>query len=102
MQIRNGLVNPELLRTFLAVSRHANFTRAAEERLLSQPAASRQIRQLEGELGVPLFERLGKAVHLTDAGRRLVPLAEDLLGQMERVVEAIRSYGDPQHGRMSF
>lgn len=93
-------VNPELLRSFLAVTRHLSFTRAAEQRALTQPAVSRQVGQLERELGAVLFERLGRAVHLTDAGRALVPLAEELLGQLDRVVETVRAYGDPAHGQL--
>ncbi len=92
-------MNPGLLRSFLAVSRYLNFTRAAEELMLTQPAVSRQVAQLERELGVTLFERLGRSVYLTDSGRRLIPLAEQLLGQMDRVVEAVR--GDESGGRGS-
>ena len=72
-------MNPIHLRTFLAVRKHLNYTRAAEEVFLSQPAVSRQIRQLERELGVPLFEQLGKSLHLTDAGRTLAREAERAL-----------------------
>lgn len=92
-------MNPGLLRSFLAVSRHLNFTRAADELALTQPAVSRQVGQLERDLGVILFERLGRSVYLTDSGRRLIPLAEQLLGQMDRVVEAMR--GDAHAGLSS-
>ncbi|GMU84512.1 MAG: LysR family transcriptional regulator [Planctomycetota bacterium] len=93
-------MNPRPLRTFLAVARSLNFTKAAEELTITQPAVSRQIRQIEGELEVVLFERLGRSVELTDAGRALVPLAEQLLGQIDRVVEAVRRYGTAAHGRL--
>jgi len=93
-------MNPELLKTFLAVSRHLNFTRAAEERLLTQPAVSRQIKQLERRLGVPLFEKLGKSIGLTDAGRAFVSHAADLLGQMDRIAESVRAYRSPSLGRL--
>jgi len=86
-------MNPQHFRTFLAVKKHLNFTRAAEELFLSQPAISRQIQQLGRELGAPLFERIGKALFLTEAGRTLLPLAQDLLGRMERLTEAVREYG---------
>lgn len=91
-------MNAELLKTFLAVRDHLNFTRAAEVRLLTQPGVSKQIRQLEQQVGVPLFERLGKAIHLTDAGRTLAPLAEELLGQMTRVAEAVGGYRGAERG----
>ncbi len=93
-------LEPGLLRTFLAVYRHRSFTRAAEERLLTQPAVSRQVKQLQKRLGVPLFEKLGKTVLPTDAGRVLAAQAAELLGQMERVAEAVRGFGDAEHGRL--
>lgn len=93
-------MNPELLRSFLAVTKHLSFTRGAEERALSQPAISRQIRQLEREIGAVLFERLGRAVHLTDAGRALAPQAEQLLGQIDRMVESVRAHGNGGGGRI--
>lgn len=63
------------LQVFLSVSKHLNYTRAGEELHLSQPSVSVRIRQLETELGVKLFEQLGKKVSLTDAGHLLVPHA---------------------------
>jgi len=57
------------LRYFVAVAETQNILRAATQKLhVSQPAVSRQIRDLEDDLGVLLFERTGKAVNLTDAG----------------------------------
>lgn len=93
-------MNPELLKTFISASMHNSYTRAAEDRLLSQPAVSRQIKQLERQLGVSLFEKLGKAIQLTDAGRALVPQAAELLGQMDRVVEHVRAVGSTGIGRL--
>lgn len=94
-------LNPTHLRAFLAVQKHANYTRAAEELFLTQPAVSRQIDQLEKGLGVPLFEQIGKAIHLTDAGRTLLREAERLLGDLERVAESVRAFGSPGHGRLA-
>ncbi len=53
---------------FLAVAEHGSFTRAASALHVSQPALSQQIRQLEESLGVPLFDRSGRTIRLTDAG----------------------------------
>jgi DNA-binding transcriptional LysR family regulator len=91
-------MNPHHLRTFLAVRRHRNYTRAAEEVFLTQPAVSRQVRQLEEELGVRLFEQIGKSLHLTDAGETLAAEAEKLLGAMERTAEAVRSHRSAERG----
>ncbi len=93
-------MNPIHLRTFLAVRKHLNYTRAAEEVFLSQPAVSRQIRQLERELGVPLFEQLGKSLHLTDAGRTLAREAERALGTLERTAEAVRAHRTAERGSL--
>ena len=93
-------MNPELLKSFLAVARNLNFTKAADQLTVTQPAVSRQIRQLEHELGVVLFERLGRSVALTDGGRALVPQAEQLLGQIDRVVEGIQEYRSADRGRL--
>ena len=84
-------MNPHHLRTFLAVRRHLNYTRAAEEVFLTQPAVSRQVRQLEEKLGVRLFEQIGKSLHLTDAGETLAVEAEKLLGAIERTASAVLS-----------
>jgi LysR family transcriptional regulator, benzoate and cis,cis-muconate-responsive activator of ben and cat genes len=77
------------LRYFVAVAEAENVLRAAIQKLhVSQPAVSRQIRDLEDELGVPLFERTGKSVRLTDAGFLFLKEARAVL---ERTDEAVRS-----------
>ena len=78
------------LKVFEAVARHLNYTRAAEELFLTQPAVSMQIRQLEGSLGVALFEQLGKRIHLTDTGREVLTYARaitQLLEELESVLD---------------
>lgn len=94
-------MNPAHLRTFLAVARHANFTRAAEELFLTQPAVSRQMDQLAKDLGVVLFEQLGKSIHLTAAGTLLKNEAERLLGAMDRATESLRALASPDRGRIA-
>ncbi len=59
------------LQVFEAVARHRSYTRAARELHLTQPAVSMQIKQLEGSLGLPLFEQIGKRIYLTQAGREM-------------------------------
>jgi DNA-binding transcriptional LysR family regulator len=64
------------IRYFLAVAQALNFTRAAEQCNVSQPALTRAIQQLEDELAGPLIRREGKLSHLTDLGQRMLPLMQ--------------------------
>jgi len=81
------------IEVFNAVARHQNYTRAAEELHLSQPAVSMQVRQLEEGIGLPLFEQVGKQIHLTDAGEQMYAYGRNianLLTEAEGVFEAIK------------
>lgn len=81
------------LRLFEAVARHGSFTRAAEAMHLSQPAVSIQIKRLEEQLGVALFEQMGKKIYLTAAGRELYATCGELferLDTFESRLEALR------------
>lgn len=71
------------LRYFEAVARHSHVTRAASELHIAQPALSKQISQLEHELGVALFDRVGRNVRLTEAGEALLPHARAVMAQVE-------------------
>lgn len=71
------------LRYFTAVAEDLHFSRAAERLHVSQPALSKQIRQLERELGFPLFRRNRRSVELTAAGETLLPRVKQLLAQWE-------------------
>lgn len=76
------------LKYFVAVADEQNFTRAAERLHISQPPLSRQIQDLEEELGTPLFERGSRPLKLTDAGRFFYGHATRLL---EQAAQAVRS-----------
>ena len=78
------------LRTFLAVARHGHLTRAAEQLHLTQPAVSKQIKALEQELGVLLFERQPTGMVLTREGRVLFPLAERTLFDAMELLNSAR------------
>jgi DNA-binding transcriptional LysR family regulator len=81
------------LRYFVAVAETQNVLRAATQKLhVSQPAVSRQIRDLEDELGVQLFERTGKAVNLTDAGRLFLKEARAVLERTDEAVANVRGF----------
>lgn len=71
------------LTLFVAVARSLNFREAAQALHLSQPPLSRAIRQLEERLGTPLFVRDTRRVALTDAGRLLLPRAQQILGLLD-------------------
>lgn len=78
------------LRYFIATAEELSVTAAAKRLHLSQPALSRQILALEEELGVPLFHRLKKRMHLTGAGRFFLDRARQLLCDSETSVQQVR------------
>lgn len=80
-----------LLKTFLAVAAEGSFAAAAPRVSLTQAAVGQQMRALEGELKRPLFERQGKSVVLSAAGRELVPQARRLVAQWEQLLAAAPS-----------
>jgi len=84
------------LQVFEKVASHLNYSRAAEELYLSQPAVSMQIKQLEGHIGLPLFEQMGKKIFLTEAGRELFQYARNISHQiveMEAVFDEMKGLG---------
>jgi LysR family transcriptional regulator, low CO2-responsive transcriptional regulator len=83
--VRN--VSLRQIRVFTAVAQQRSFTRAARELHLTQPAVSQQLKLLETEVGLPLFEHLGRGIQLTDAG-------EELLRHAHQINEVIRSAGE--------
>jgi LysR family transcriptional regulator, benzoate and cis,cis-muconate-responsive activator of ben and cat genes len=96
MPRRHSWLTVELrhLRYFVAVAETQNVLRAATQKLhISQPAVSRQIRDLEDELGVQLFERTGKAVSLSEAGSLFLKEARAILERTDEAVEKVRSFG---------
>jgi DNA-binding transcriptional LysR family regulator len=74
------------LRYFVATAEAQHFTRAAERLGMAQPPLSQQIRQLEQEVGTPLFDRTGRGVALNDAGRAFLACAQDILQRAEAAV----------------
>src|SRR4030095_9580909 len=92
MQNRLDRLPPlDLLAAFEAAARHLSFTRASAERFVTQSAMSRQVRALEDDLGVALFERRHRALALTADGQRLVSAGSARLLQLRGVVAEIRA-----------
>lgn len=84
------------LQVFEKVASHLNYSRAAEELYLSQPAVSMQIKQIEGHIGLPLFEQMGKKIFLTEAGRELFHYARSIaqqMAEMEAVFDEMKGMG---------
>ncbi|HWM05976.1 MAG TPA: LysR family transcriptional regulator [Actinophytocola sp.] len=80
-----------------AVSRHRHFTRAAEELHVTQSVLSHQIRQLERELGTPLFERTSRRVAVTEAGRAVAARARRVLAELDGVRRAFVEFVRRRH-----
>jgi DNA-binding transcriptional LysR family regulator len=87
------------LRYFVAVADDLNFTKAARKLRVAQPALSRQIRQLEEEIGVPLFDRTPRSVSLTEAGKTFLPEARCILALSANAMRAAQA--TKQNGRAS-
>lgn len=89
------------LTVFRAVAHHLSLSRAAEELLLTQPAVSQQIKALEEEFGVPLFDRGGGRISLTPGGKALLPFAKKLKTLSEQALAAVASAYGQQAGDLS-
>jgi DNA-binding transcriptional LysR family regulator len=86
------------LRYFRAIGREQHFGRASVILRVAQPALTRQIRDLEAELGVELFERLPRGVRLSAAGRAFLEEVEEILKQVDRAVDRARRMGSGHLG----
>lgn len=86
------------LRYFVSVAEHLNFTKAATKLRVAQPALSRQIRDLEDELGVQLFERNSRSVRLTEAGEVFLNEARAVLQRADEAAQAARAFVSGQRG----
>jgi DNA-binding transcriptional LysR family regulator len=89
------------IRVFRAVAHHLNFSRAAEELLLTQPAVTQQVKALEDELGVPLFDRSGGRITLTAGGKVLLPLADQMKQISDQAFAAVAETSGEQAGELA-
>lgn len=88
------------LRYFVAIATRRSFRRAADDVRVAQPALSQQIRRLEAELGVELFDRGTRPVELTDAGQMLLPMARRILADVDRAAAEVREFSSEFRGRV--
>jgi DNA-binding transcriptional LysR family regulator len=88
------------LRYFVAVAEEQNITRAAARLYVSQPPLSRQIRDLESELGVKLFDRSARAIRLTEAGKIFLNEARSTLQRADEAVDSIKAFALGRRGRV--
>src|SRR5262245_55063662 len=96
MRNRNALPALDLLVGFEAAARLLSFTKAGEELFLTQSAVSRQIKELEDQLGVPLFQRRHRALALTSAGQQFYAAAAQALGTMRAATDRLRAQSGKQ------
>lgn len=88
-------LNYHHLRYFWAVAHDGNLTRTAERLNMSQSALSAQIKQLEARIGQALFERRGRALHLTEAGRIALDHADTIFAAGEELLDTLRETARP-------
>jgi len=89
------------LRYFVVTAEAQHFTRAAEILGMAQPPLSQQIRQLEQEVGTPLFDRTGRGVVLNDAGRAFLACAQDILRRAEAAVQTAQRAARGEVGELA-
>ncbi|MGC2049513.1 MAG: LysR family transcriptional regulator [Gallionella sp.] len=89
------------LQVFEKVASHLNYSRAAKELYLSQPAVSMQIKQLEENIGLPLFEQMGKKIFLTEAGRELFHYARSIAQQLAEMEVVFDEMKGPGQGKLT-
>jgi len=88
------------LRYFVIVAEEQNVTRAAARLHVSQPPLSRQIRDLEAELGVELFHRTAKSLALTEAGKIFLNEARSILLRVDQAIDTVRTVADRNRGTL--
>src|ERR1700755_2576624 len=88
------------LRYFFAVAEALNFTKAAAQLRIAQPALSRQVQDLEDEIGVDLLRRSPRGVMLTAAGKLFLEEARDVLKRCDESVERVRALARGEYGEL--
>ncbi len=90
-----------LLQAFLAVARQESFSQAAEHLHLTQPAVTKRIQALEEQFGTPLFDRVGRRITLTEAGRALLPRARQWLHDLDDMRRLAGDFAEAATGQLT-
>lgn len=88
------------LEVFEAIARLGSFTRASEELHLTQPTVSMQMKKLTDAVGLPLFEQVGRRIHLTEAGKELAIAAREIMQSLERCDMSIAEMRGLKKGKL--
>ena len=89
------------LQAFIAVARNKSFSKASEHLFITQPAISKRVASLEEELGIQLFSRVARQISLTEAGKQLLPKAQELVDQAENMQRYASNLSDEISGNLS-
>ena len=95
-------LDPKFFKAFIAAAEHENFTLAAKAAALTQSGVSQQVARLEEQLDIKLFQRVNKAVHLTNAGRQLVHYINSYLDRMDLFLAEIKEKNANIKGTVSY
>jgi DNA-binding transcriptional LysR family regulator len=95
------MIDLDSIKAFVAVAETGSFSIAASRLHLTQPAVSKRIAMLEGQMDVRLFDRIGRTITLTEAGRELAPRARHILHEVDDTQRAIRNLSGMIAGRLS-
>lgn len=93
-------MNFDQLKTFQAVSSSGSFTKAARSLFLTQPAVSQQIQALEASIGVKLFDRSGKKIHLTREGEMLLTITSNITNELQKIEGLFEELTNLKKGRL--
>lgn len=93
-------LNLHQLQIFRTVAKHSSFSRAADELIISQPAISIYVKQLEKTVGTPLFEKVGRQVFLTEAGHCLNDYCERIFALMRETIQAMEALKAGENGTL--
>ena len=93
-------LSADVLKTFISVAKTKSFTKAAEQTFCTQSTASLRIQELEKFYGIKLFDRIGKKVYLTEAGRNLLPYIELILNTFQESKDRVQQMKNLSYGKV--